>query len=84
MPPNQPRRDPPKTIGDSLIHANHPSWSPDKEKLLMGPYEYLFSQPGKDIRSQLITAFNKWLKVPDERLAVINKVVGMLHTSSLL
>jgi geranylgeranyl diphosphate synthase type 3 len=50
----------------------------------MGPYEYLFAQPGKDIRSQLIAAFNEWLEVPAESLEVITKVVGMLHTASLL
>jgi geranylgeranyl diphosphate synthase type 3 len=60
------------------------SWSPEKESILMGPYEYLFAQPGKDIRSQLIAAFNEWLEVPAESLEVITKVVGMLHTASLL
>ena len=50
----------------------------------MGPYEYLFAQPGKDIRSQLIAAFNEWLEVPPDSLEVITKVVGMLHTASLL
>ena len=50
----------------------------------MGPYEYLFNAPGKDIRKQLIEAFNAWLKVPPESLAVITNVVGMLHTASLL
>lgn len=60
------------------------SWSSNKEQILMGPFEYLFSQPGKDIRSQLIAAFNEWLEVPVESLEVIKNVVGMLHTASLL
>ena len=50
----------------------------------MGPYDYLYDKPGKDIRTQMITAFNDWLKVPPDRLAIINKVIGMLHTASLL
>jgi geranylgeranyl diphosphate synthase type 3 len=50
----------------------------------MGPYAYLIAQPGKDIRKQLIEAFNRWLHVPDDTLEVITKVVGMLHTASLL
>lgn len=50
----------------------------------MGPYDYLFAHPGKDIRSGLIKAFNAWLHVPPASLDVITKVVGMLHTSSLL
>lgn len=50
----------------------------------MGPYDYLFSHPGKDIRTALITAFNSFLHVPEASLAIITKVIGMLHTSSLL
>ena len=60
------------------------TWSVGKEKILLGPYDYMFDQPGKDIRKQLITAFNMWLKVPEESLTIITKVVGMLHTASLL
>lgn len=50
----------------------------------MGPYDYLFAHPGKDIRSALIKAFNSFLDVPPQSLEIITKVVGMLHTSSLL
>lgn len=32
----------------------------------------------------MVEAFNLWLKVDKDELRVINKVVGMLHTSSLL
>ena len=60
------------------------SWSAEKEQILIGPYEYLFAHPGKDIRAQLIAAFNEWLEVPGDSLEVITKVVGMLHTASLL
>jgi geranylgeranyl diphosphate synthase type 3 len=60
------------------------TWNGDKEKILLGPYEYLFAQSGKDIRAQLNAAFNEWLEVPSASLEVITKVVGMLHTSSLL
>lgn len=59
-------------------------WNADKEKIILGPYDYLFTHPGKDIRSALISAFNAFLHVPPASLAVITKVVGMLHTSSLL
>lgn len=60
------------------------SWTAEQEKILLGPYEYLATHPGKEIRSQMISAFDEWLKVPPESLAVITKVVGMLHTASLL
>lgn len=60
------------------------SWASDKDRLVMGPFDYLNSQRGKDFRSQLIGAFNTWLEVPAESIEVITKVVGMLHTASLL
>ena len=53
-------------------------------QILLGPYDYLLSYPGKDIRKQLMAAFNEWLQVPADVLAVISNVVGMLHTASLL
>ena len=68
----------------TAIHANDTTWSEDKEKILMGPYDYMIDHPGKDIRKRLIAAFNAWLKVPEGSLAIITKVVGMLHTASLL
>ncbi|KAK7754265.1 geranylgeranyl pyrophosphate synthetase [Diatrype stigma] len=59
-------------------------WTTQKEKVLQGPYEYLFSIPGKDFRTLMVTSFNVWLDVPKDSLDIITKVVGMLHTSSLL
>ncbi|KAB8211354.1 isoprenoid synthase domain-containing protein [Aspergillus parasiticus] len=59
-------------------------WSPENEVIVLGPYDYMQQQPGKDIRRQLINAFNEWLKVPAESLAIITEVVAMLHTASLL
>lgn len=75
---------PPKCLGDDLINGRRPRWSEEKERILLGPYEYLLGHPGKDIRSQCIAAFNQWLQVPPERLEIITRVVGMLHTASLL
>ncbi|KAJ1678140.1 hypothetical protein EV182_004690, partial [Spiromyces aspiralis] len=48
------------------------------------PYEYLCKIPGKNIRSQLINAFDCWLKVPKDKLDIVTEVVTMLHTASLL
>jgi len=79
-----PGADPPRTIGNDVKHMNGSTWSAAKEKILYGPYDYMFNHPGKDVRKQLIAAFNSWLKVPEESLRVITKVVGMLHTASLL
>jgi len=52
--------------------------------VLRGPFDYLMSSPGKDFRTQLIKAFDAWLEVPPDSLEIITKVVGMLHTASLL
>ncbi len=77
----------PNTPGSADSFAKHVhgmEWSQEKEKIILGPFEYLYDHPGKDIRKQLIAAFNAWLKVPEESLIIITKVVGMLHTASLL
>jgi geranylgeranyl diphosphate synthase type 3 len=73
-----------KDVGEDLIYGNGAAWTEQKERILLGPYDYLYGHPGKDIRSQCIAAFNLWLKVPPERLETITRVVGMLHTASLL
>lgn len=73
-----------KNLGEDLIYGNGAAWTEEKERILLGPYDYLWGHPGKDIRSQCIAAFNLWLKVPPERLEVITRAVGMLHTASLL
>ena len=69
---------------ETAIHANGSTWSQEKERIVMGPYEYMENHPGKDIRKQFIAAFNAWLQVPKASLAIITRVVGMLHTASLL
>ena len=70
--------------GNNASFQGRSSWSPKKEIVLLGPFDYLYEQPGKDIRRQLIAAFNEWLEIPPESVEVITKVVGMLHTASLL
>ncbi|EJF56170.1 terpenoid synthase [Dichomitus squalens] len=79
----------PSTIsGGSLdvrsILAVSEAWSERNESALLEPFTHVFSVPGKEIRSQMIDAFNLWLKVPQDKLRVISKVVSMLHTASLL
>ena len=79
-----PGPDPLLPLGDDAVQGAKKTWSQEKEKILLGPYEYMLDHPGKDIRKQLIAAFNAWLQVPEESLAIITKVIGMLHTASLL
>ncbi|KAJ5332659.1 FAD/NAD(P)-binding domain-containing protein [Penicillium brevicompactum] len=52
--------------------------------IVLRPVDYLLSIPGKDIRGKLIDAFNEWLQVPPEKLAIIKGIIDMLHTASLL
>ncbi|KAI3604185.1 geranylgeranyl pyrophosphate synthetase [Moniliophthora roreri] len=59
-------------------------WTQKNESCIMEPYTYITSNPGKDIRSQFIAAFNLWLAVPEEKTKAIAGVVNMLHSASLL
>lgn len=65
-------------------HSYQREWTDDQEQILLGPFDYLESLPGKNIRSQFIQAFNSWLQVPTEHLEVVEKAISMLHTASLL
>ncbi|KZS87790.1 terpenoid synthase [Sistotremastrum niveocremeum HHB9708] len=68
-----------------LEYLSEPStWDARQEAALLEPYTYLTSNPGKEIRTKLIEAFNLWLEVPQEKLKIIGRVVSMLHTASLL
>ncbi|KAJ6466956.1 isoprenoid synthase domain-containing protein [Mycena sanguinolenta] len=60
------------------------SWTPQDESAVLEPFSYIISNPGKDIRTQLMAAFNSWLNVPEAKLKVIAKVVSMLHNASLM
>ncbi|KAI8091389.1 geranylgeranyl pyrophosphate synthase [Gilbertella persicaria] len=55
-----------------------------QEDILLEPFHYLCSNPGKDIRSKMIEAFDAWLHVPKDDLVVITRVIEMLHSASLL
>ncbi|KAG6333137.1 hypothetical protein ID866_5951 [Astraeus odoratus] len=61
-----------------------PPWSESSETVILEPYTYTTSKPGKEIRTLLIEAFNQWLSVPRDQLDVISRVVRMLHSASLM
>jgi hypothetical protein len=74
-----------KSIPDEVA----PSWKSGNLSLttvqvIMAPYIYIKSLPGKGIRDILIDALNVWLQVPERQLGIIKKVVELLHTSSLM
>ncbi|KIY66001.1 terpenoid synthase [Cylindrobasidium torrendii FP15055 ss-10] len=59
-------------------------WTKDNETALLEPFDYISANPGKDMRSRLIQAFNLWLKVPEDKTSLIARIVTMLHNASLL
>ncbi|CAG8817142.1 27899_t:CDS:2, partial [Gigaspora margarita] len=67
-----------------LSTARHTLHTLSTEEILLEPYNYLLTHPGKEIRSKLIEAFDHWLSVPKDKLSAITTVVEMLHTASLL
>ncbi|KAI1284015.1 isoprenoid synthase domain-containing protein [Xylaria sp. FL0933] len=77
-------RDPERYATENFDYVARRTWTEKKEEIISGPFNYLLNQPGKDIRTKLIKAFNVWLDVPKDTLDVISNVVAMLHTSSLL
>ncbi|KAI4117043.1 MAG: hypothetical protein LQ345_002643 [Seirophora villosa] len=78
--------DPPQPPSSSSDNdpAMSNDWPSQKEQILLGPFDYMMSNPGKDVRKHLISGFNAWLQVPPASLEIITKVIGMLHTASLL
>ncbi|TFK86420.1 terpenoid synthase [Polyporus arcularius HHB13444] len=73
-----------KTLDVQSILAASDNWSPANEAALLEPFTHIASVPGKEIRGQMLEAFNLWLKVPEDKLKTISKIVSMLHTASLL
>ncbi|WWC69781.1 uncharacterized protein I206_103724 [Kwoniella pini CBS 10737] len=61
-----------------------PAWTSTQERTLLEPYTYISANPGKEFRGKLIDAFNIWLKVPEESLKVVTRIVRMFHNASLL
>ncbi|EDO15360.1 hypothetical protein Kpol_457p11 [Vanderwaltozyma polyspora DSM 70294] len=61
-----------------------PIWSSDYEDIVQSPYNYLAQQPGKNFRSLLVKTFNQFYGLDEEQILLIDKLVGILHTASLL
>ncbi len=51
---------------------------------LLEAFEYISQVPGKDVRGQLIDAFQVWFQIPEDRVRTIKKLIGELHNASLL
>ncbi|RDA93524.1 hypothetical protein CP533_4005 [Ophiocordyceps camponoti-saundersi (nom. inval.)] len=51
---------------------------------LTAPATYIRSMTSKNVRSQLIDAFNLWLQVPQDKVVAITQSIDNLHQSSLI
>ncbi|ESK88368.1 geranylgeranyl diphosphate synthase [Moniliophthora roreri MCA 2997] len=73
-------------VYDTLLErlSSEWEWTQQNESSILEPYTYITSNPGKDIRSRFIDAFNSWLNVPQEKAKIIAGIVNMLHSASLL
>ena len=56
----------------------------DDFQTITRPFDYVMSLPGKNFRTQILSAFNVWLQVDEKSYNIIDKVIGMLHNASLL
>ncbi|WFD32653.1 hypothetical protein MSPP1_003702 [Malassezia sp. CBS 17886] len=68
----------------SRLGDDAPAWTTESEGAVMEPYAYLDGNPGKEVRTHLIDAFNMWLQLPPDALAFVTRVVRQLHTASLM
>ncbi|KAG2153148.1 isoprenoid synthase domain-containing protein [Suillus clintonianus] len=59
-------------------------WSQANESLILEPFTYIASNPGKGVRTLLLEALNIWLAVPSDQLKIIHHIVQMLHNASLM
>ena len=54
------------------------------ENILEEPYQHIAQIPGKEIRTLLIDAFDQWMNIPKDKVALIKEVTKILHNASLL
>jgi geranylgeranyl diphosphate synthase type 3 len=54
------------------------------DEKVLEPFRYLCDVPGKNVRGQLVDAFNLWFKIPSEKVKAIKETIGSLHTASLM
>ncbi|KAJ1917922.1 Geranylgeranyl pyrophosphate synthase [Mycoemilia scoparia] len=54
------------------------------DKILLEPFEYLKSIPGKNIRTLLIDALNIWLLVDEKHLEILKDIISSLHVGSMI
>lgn len=53
-------------------------------KILLEPCQYIAQLPIQQLPSKFIKAFNLWMNIPEEKLSIIEDLMEMLHSASLL
>ncbi|KAH7151412.1 isoprenoid synthase domain-containing protein [Fusarium sp. MPI-SDFR-AT-0072] len=71
------------TVGEVGTSVNSAPYA-RHEEIIRAPLTYLLDLPGKDVRGKMISAFNQWLKIPEDKLNVIKRIIMLLHNASLL
>ena len=82
--PESPNR---RSVGDKNLpfpSATHEDRRHQVDDKSLEPWRYLMSLPGKNVRDQLIDAFQAWFQVEDDSLVLIKQIVGFLHSASLI
>lgn len=56
----------------------------EEDEIVLQPFTYILQIPGKMTRAKLAHAFNKYLRISPEKLALVSEIVQMLHNASLV
>jgi len=56
----------------------------EEDKTLLEPMLYLLKVPGKNVRKKLLSSFNIWMNIKEDKVKAIGEIVQMLHNASLL
>lgn len=54
------------------------------QRAINAPIDYVSGMPSKGVRSSLIDSMNQWFQIPSAQLAVVKRVIDLLHNSSLI
>lgn len=77
-------------ITSQSSHSGEPAKRSDFDLPKLGrtainePIDYVSGMPSKGVRTSLIDAMNQWCQVPSAQLAVVKRVIDLLHNSSLI
>ncbi|KAJ0116042.1 hypothetical protein J7T55_004987 [Diaporthe amygdali] len=76
---------------DTTSHSSH-SEDPGKrsyfdvpklcQRAINEPIDYVSGMPSKGVRSSLIDAMNQWCQIPSAQLAVVKRVIDLLHNAA--